>query len=47
MCIRDSFYVVLAALAMISAIMVSYARARAESLIGLCRVCLLYTSRCV
>jgi phosphatidylglycerophosphate synthase len=32
------FYVVLAALAMISAIMVSYARARAESLIGLCRV---------
>src|SRR6202142_1788738 len=28
------FYVVLAALAMISAIMVSYARARAESLIG-------------
>jgi CDP-diacylglycerol---glycerol-3-phosphate 3-phosphatidyltransferase len=32
------FYVVLAALAMISAIMVSYARARAESLIGTCRV---------
>jgi CDP-diacylglycerol--glycerol-3-phosphate 3-phosphatidyltransferase len=32
------FYVVLAALAMISAIMVSYARARAESLIGRCRV---------
>jgi len=32
------FYVVLAALAMISAIMVSYARARAESLIGACRV---------
>jgi CDP-diacylglycerol--glycerol-3-phosphate 3-phosphatidyltransferase len=32
------FYVVLVALAMISAIMVSYARARAESLIGLCRV---------
>ena len=32
------FYVVMAALAMISAIMVSYARARAESLIGLCRV---------
>ena len=32
------FYVVLAALAMISAIMVSYARARAESLIGQCRV---------
>jgi CDP-diacylglycerol--glycerol-3-phosphate 3-phosphatidyltransferase len=32
------FYVVLAALAMISAIMVSYARARAESLIGLCKV---------
>ena len=32
------FYVVLTALAMISAIMVSYARARAESLIGLCKV---------
>lgn len=32
------FYVVLAALAMVSAIMVSYARARAESLIGTCRV---------
>jgi CDP-diacylglycerol--glycerol-3-phosphate 3-phosphatidyltransferase len=32
------FYVVLTALAMISAIMVSYARARAESLIGTCRV---------
>jgi CDP-diacylglycerol--glycerol-3-phosphate 3-phosphatidyltransferase len=32
------FYLLLAALAMISAIMVSYARARAESLIGLCRV---------
>ena len=32
------FYVVLTALAMISAIMVSYARARAESLIGSCRV---------
>jgi len=32
------FYVVLAALTMISAIMVSYARARAESLIGTCRV---------
>ncbi len=32
------FYVVLTALAMISAIMVSYARARAESLIGACRV---------
>jgi len=32
------FYVVLAALAMISAIMVSYARARAETLIGLCKV---------
>jgi len=32
------FYVVLAAVAMISAIMVSYARARAESLIGTCRV---------
>ena len=32
------FYVVLAALAMISAIMVSYARARAESLIGSCKV---------
>lgn len=32
------FYIVLAALAMISAIMVSYARARAESLIGQCRV---------
>ncbi len=32
------FYVVMAALAMISAIMVSYARARAESLIGTCRV---------
>ena len=33
-----SFYVVLTALVMISAIMVSYARARAESLIGTCRV---------
>ena len=32
------FYVVLTALVMISAIMVSYARARAESLIGACRV---------
>jgi phosphatidylglycerophosphate synthase len=32
------FYVVLAALVMISSIMVSYARARAESLIGTCRV---------
>jgi CDP-diacylglycerol--glycerol-3-phosphate 3-phosphatidyltransferase len=32
------FYVVLTALAMVSAIMVSYARARAESLIGACRV---------
>jgi CDP-diacylglycerol---glycerol-3-phosphate 3-phosphatidyltransferase len=32
------FYVVLTALTMISAIMVSYARARAESLIGTCRV---------
>jgi CDP-diacylglycerol--glycerol-3-phosphate 3-phosphatidyltransferase len=32
------FYVVLTALGMISAIMVSYARARAESLIGTCRV---------
>jgi phosphatidylglycerophosphate synthase len=32
------FYVVLTALVMISAIMVSYARARAESLIGTCRV---------
>jgi len=32
------FYVVLTALAMVSAIMVSYARARAESLIGTCRV---------
>lgn len=32
------FYVVLAALVMISSIMVSYARARAESLIGACRV---------
>ncbi len=32
------FYVVLAALAMISAIMVSYARARAESLIPQCKV---------
>jgi len=32
------FYVVLAAIAMISAIMVSYARARAESLIGTCKV---------
>lgn len=32
------FYVVLAAIAMISAIMVSYTRARAESLIGTCRV---------
>jgi len=32
------FYVVLTALTMISAIMVSYARARAESLIGLCKV---------
>ena len=33
-----SFYVVLTALVMISAIMVSYARARAESIIGTCRV---------
>ena len=32
------FYVVLTALVMISAIMVSYSRARAESLIGSCRV---------
>lgn len=32
------FYVVLTALVMISSIMVSYARARAESLIGACRV---------
>jgi len=32
------FYVVLAAFCMISAIMVSYTRARAESLIGSCRV---------
>ncbi len=32
------FYVVLAAIVMISAIMVSYTRARAESLIGSCRV---------
>ena len=32
------FYVVLTALVMISAIMVSYTRARAESLIGTCRV---------
>ncbi|MGA9527219.1 MAG: CDP-alcohol phosphatidyltransferase family protein [Terriglobales bacterium] len=32
------FYVVLTALVMISAIMVSYARARAESIIGTCRV---------
>jgi len=32
------FYVVLAALVMISTIMVSYTRARAESLIGTCRV---------
>jgi CDP-diacylglycerol--glycerol-3-phosphate 3-phosphatidyltransferase len=32
------FYVVLAAVVMISAIMVSYSRARAESLIGSCRV---------
>lgn len=32
------FYVVLTALVMISAIMVSYTRARAESLIGQCRV---------
>jgi phosphatidylglycerophosphate synthase len=32
------FYVVLAAFVMISSIMVSYARARAESLIGTCRV---------
>ncbi len=32
------FYVVLAAFVMISAIMVSYTRARAESLIGSCRV---------
>src|ERR1700690_4151128 len=32
------FYLLLTALAMISAIMVSYARARAESLIGTCRV---------
>ena len=33
------FYLVLSALAMISAIMVSYARARAESLIPQCKVC--------
>jgi len=33
-----SFYVVLTAFVMISAIMVSYTRARAESLIGSCRV---------
>ena len=33
-----SFYVVLTAIVMISAIMVSYSRARAESLIGSCRV---------
>ncbi|PYX98239.1 MAG: CDP-alcohol phosphatidyltransferase family protein [Acidobacteria bacterium] len=33
-----SFYVVLTALVMISAVMVSYTRARAESLIGSCRV---------
>lgn len=33
-----SVYVILAAIAMISAIMVSYTRARAESLIGSCRV---------
>ena len=32
------FYVVLTALVMISSIMVSYARARAESIIGTCRV---------
>jgi CDP-diacylglycerol--glycerol-3-phosphate 3-phosphatidyltransferase len=32
------FYVALAAIAMISAIMVSYTRARAESIIGTCRV---------
>jgi len=32
------FYVVLTAFVMISAIMVSYSRARAESLIGSCRV---------
>src|SRR5438477_2727804 len=32
------FYVVLTALVMISAVMVSYTRARAESLIGACRV---------
>ena len=32
------FYVLLAAFVMISAIMVSYTRARAESLIGSCRV---------
>ena len=32
------FYVILAAVVMISAIMVSYTRARAESLIGSCRV---------
>jgi CDP-diacylglycerol--glycerol-3-phosphate 3-phosphatidyltransferase len=32
------FYVVLTAFVMISAIMVSYTRARAESLIGSCRV---------
>ena len=32
------FYVVLAALVMISCIMVSYTRARAESLIGTCKV---------
>jgi CDP-diacylglycerol--glycerol-3-phosphate 3-phosphatidyltransferase len=33
-----SFYVILAAVVMVSAIMVSYSRARAESLIGSCRV---------
>jgi CDP-diacylglycerol--glycerol-3-phosphate 3-phosphatidyltransferase len=33
-----SFYVVLTAFVMVSAIMVSYTRARAESLIGSCRV---------
>jgi CDP-diacylglycerol---glycerol-3-phosphate 3-phosphatidyltransferase len=32
------FYIVLTAFVMISAIMVSYSRARAESLIGSCRV---------
>ena len=32
------FYVVLVALAMISSVMVSYTRARAESLIGTCKV---------